>query len=341
MKKHDSHPSAESAAFPPLLFGEGQAHIKTGFHGMVDQFAHLTPGCDYDSKAKNGFRYKGNVLDIDGLVVNQNYYSHMLAVSAVRSHNLLIPLAGTHYGLFQGSQLTAHHEQGFFIPANDRFQFETGVTEIAGSLIITFDLERLNLVMQTMTGNVQDKVCEMRVRHLPLRQGTVNFKQLFLALFAQVDGLGGDLELLRLNAFTDQFYRLLALSLRPEYFLNRELTDSERRAIRASRVMTAFERYIDDHIEQPITLSELEAVLGVTARALQYACLKRHGCTPRAFIRNKILERAYARLMQQNAPVKLATLAFELGFSSQSQFAKFFRERFGVLPSELVAKQGR
>lgn len=105
--------------------------------------------------------------------------------------------------------------------------------------------------------------------------------------------------------------------------------------------MKAFERYVEEHIDQPIALSALEAALGVTARALQYACLKQHGCSPRAYIRNRKLERAYARLSHRTAPAKLASLAFELGFSSQSQFARYFRERFGVLPSAVVAGQDR
>lgn len=155
---------------PHLLFGEKEAKPAKGFHGMVDQFSHLTPKCDYDSKAKNGFFYKGNVLQINGIVVNQNYYSHMLAVSPVENHNILIPLSGTHNGIWRGTKLKAQRDQGFFIPANDLFQFETEVGEIAGSLIITYDLNRLNHVMWAMTGDRHCIVTEENVSHLPCRR---------------------------------------------------------------------------------------------------------------------------------------------------------------------------
>ena len=322
---------------PPLVFGEQRATLGQGFHGMVDQFSHLTPDCDYDTKAHKGFLYKGTLFDVNGVVINQNYYSHMLAVSSVRQHNILIPLAGTHHGLFRGHKLEAFRHQGFFIPANDRFQFETGVDEIAGSLIVSYDLERLNQVILAMSGNSRLMVREERVRPLPLLQGAVDFKHLFLNLFAQIDAFGGDLALLKLNGFDDQFYRLLAMSVRPEHFLNRELADQECRAAGRDALMAMFERHVEENIDRPIHLSELEAVLGVTSRALQYACMRRHGCPPRVYIRNRRLELAHQRLRNATEPLKLARLAYELGFSSQSQFTRYFRDRFGVLPSELQA----
>lgn len=320
---------------PPLIFGERQARVGYGFHGMVDQFAHLTPKCDYDTRARNGFFFKGNVVDINGVVVNQNYYSHMLAVSPVENHNILIPLTGTHHGLWRGSKLTARQDQGFFIPANDRFQFETDVDEIAGSLIVTYDLNRLNYVLWAMTGDTRLIVSESQVRQLPLVHGAVNFRKLFLNLFSQVDSFGGNLELLMINGFDDQFYRLLAMSLRPEYFLGDEIPARDQQVIQKHEIMARFERHVEENIDKPMHLSELEAALGVTARALQYACMKRHGCSPRVYIRNRKLDMAHERLSHRADPVKLASLAFELGFSSQSQFSKYFRERFGILPSQL------
>lgn len=326
----------DATPLPALVFGERLASVGRGFHGLVDQFSHLTPGCDYDTRAARGFLYKGNVVAIDSIVINQNYYSHMLAVSAVKEHNILIPLAGTHNGLFRGTSLRASKEQGFFIPANDRFQFETGVDEIAGSLIIKYDINRLNWTLQTMGGNDQIWIREERVRPLPLVHGPVNFKRQMLSLLAQIDALGGDVALLKLAGFDDAFYRLLALMVQPEHFLTPALAAAARRLAERSELMTLFEQYVEAHIEKPIALSDLESGLRVSARALQYACMKRHGCPPRTYIRNRKLDLAYDRIRAAGDGVSLSSLAFELGFSSQSQFSKFFRERFGVSPSQLL-----
>lgn len=328
--------STFSTPMPVLVFGEKQAQVEQGFHGMVDKFSHLTPDCDYDSRAKRGFLYKGNMVEINGIVINQTYYTHMLAVSSVRDHNILIPLAGTHHGLFQGTALKATHNQGFFIPANDRFQFETGLDEIAGSLIIKYDLNRLNWTIESMVGSAQFAVREERVRPLPLVHGTTQFKKLLLNLFAQIDALAGEVELLKLTGFDDSFYRLLAMMVRPDLFLEPQITARERKTSQRPDLVSVFEHYVEAHLEKTILLTELEASLGVSARALQYACMKRHGCSPRTYIRNRKLDLARDRLGDTDHPVKLSSLAFELGFSSQSQFSKFFRERFGVLPSQLL-----
>ena len=328
--------SLESGSLPALIFGERHSALMQGFHGLVDRFSHLTPDCDYDTKSRSGLYYKGNVIDVNGVVVNQTYYSHMLAVSSVKEHNILIPLAGVHNGIWRGSRLKAARDQAFFIPANDRFQFETEVDEIAGSLIVKYDLNRLNAVIRAMTGDEHCVVREENVRNLPLTYGSLDFKKLFIGLFSQIDGFDGNLELLKLNGFDDQFYRLLSMALRPDYFLSKDIADNKScRSIHKSEVMAVFERYVEEHIDQAIVLSELEAIIGVTARALQYACMRRHGCSPRVYIRNRKLEAAYDRLYRAGGTIKLSDLAFELGFSSHSQFSKFFRERFGLLPSQV------
>lgn len=330
--------STTPVELPRLIFGDRHVRTERGFHGMVDRFSHLTPDCDYDSKARSGFVYKGNVLDVNGVVINQTYYGHMLAVSSVKDHNILIPLAGAHHGIWRGEKMVATGDQGFFIPANPRFQFETNQEGVAGSLIIKYELPRLNRVVMAMSGGTLSLPSEDRVRPLALKSGQINFRKLFIHWLEQVDACAGDTELLKLSGFDDSFYRLLALTVYPQYFLSSTLSAAEQSATRGHDLMHAFELHVEAHLDKPLCMSELEALLGVTARALQYACMKRHGCSPKTYIRHRKLDRAYDILSRRHETVKLAHLAFELGFSSQSQFSKYFRERFGVLPSEVKAQ---
>ena len=327
--RHRHHP------FPPLIFGERGAQVEYGFNGMVDRFAHLTPNCDYDTRIQTGFFYKGNVVDVDGIVINQTLYGHMRAISPVNDHNILIPLQGVHNGIFRSRKLTAQGDQGYFIPANDRFFFETNLEGLAGSLIVKYDLGRMNGVLHAMSAGQLSLPAEDEVRHLALTSGNVNFKRMFIKLFSQIDDFEGDTELLRMSGFDDAFYRLLAMTLFPDFFLKRHLSTDEEKSARRSELMCVFDRYVEEHLDSPMTLSELEAVLGVSARSLQYACLKRHGCSPREYIRDRKLDLAFKRLRDRSESVKIANLAAELGFSSQSQFSKFFRQKFGILPSQV------
>lgn len=320
---------------PMMLFGEQTAVRGNNFYAMADAFSHLTPQCDYDTQLKNQFFSKSNVIDINGVVINQTYYSHMVAVSPVKDHNILIPLAGVHQGVFRGRPVKALGEQGFFIPANDRFEFETSLNQISGSLIIKYDIERLNRVLGAMTGGVLNAVTEDSVREMALRVGRIDFKRQLFALMQQIDAMGCDVDLLKLAGVDDQFYRLLAMMVRPHYFVSHEAAQQEIKKARNSSVMTLFERYVQTHIDQPIYLSELEAVLGIGARALQLACQKKHGCSPKQYIRQCKLQLAYTQLLNSSEPIKIAHLAAELGFSSQSLFSRYFKESFGLLPSEV------
>ncbi|WP_006788850.1 helix-turn-helix domain-containing protein [Thiorhodospira sibirica] len=156
-------------------------------------------------------------------------------------------------------------------------------------------------------------------------------------MIQQIDAFAGDAALLQAAGFNDQVYRLLAMALQPEVFLKQ--TDY----LAAQRVDTlaAFERYVEEHLQKPVALTEIERMLGVSARALQYACLKRHGCSPMAYIRNRKLDYSYQYLLQSQNDINLAKLSAELYFSIQSKFSRYFRERYGVLPSEFMASRSQ
>lgn len=322
-------------ALPRLLFGEKDAQVVGGFYGMTDKFSHLTPDCDYDSKARRDFVHKGSYIDVNGVAINETYYCHMIAVSSVGKNNILLPVVGLHNGIWRNSRMVATKDQGFFIPRNDRFELETEVEGVAGGLIISFDLDRLERVGMIMSGGQPFQIDTRAVRVLPLTCGKVDFKKLFLNLMLQIDAFATDVDLLVMNGFDEQFYRLLAMTFKPELFLKKELTEKDAQLFGKPRSLLLFERYVEANIEKLILLSEVEALLGVTARTLQYACLRHYGCSPRVYIRNKKLELAFERLQTAKGQIRIARLAAELGFSSQSQFSRFFRERFGILPSQV------
>lgn len=324
---------SDYAPMPKLLFGDSNARVVDGFFGMTDAFSHLTPRCDYDSRLRAGFLHKASFIEVNGVAINETYYNHMVAVSPVEKDNILLPVVGFHNGLWKSQKIVAQNNQGFFIPRNDRFEFETDPDGVSGGLIISFDLNRLKQIGQAMSGGIPFHINTDDVQPMRLIYKSVSLKKLFMLWIQKVDAFSCDSELLQLNGFDEQFYRLLAMAIKPELFFNAEIEcqNSNKKPF----FLTAFERYVDDNIESSVSLSEIESILKVSARTLQYACMKHYGCTPRTFIRNKKLEIAYERLTKKQDAIKISWLSAQLGFSSQSQFSRYFFDRYGVHPSKV------
>ena len=329
-----------SDPIPRLLFGEANALVQRDFQALADQFSHLVPEGDFDASTDEGFLYKGHVFAMPGLVFNQAINSHMVVQTGFAQYGLSLILFGDSSVAQPRERRPAMPYDALFSPPGTDLRFETSADRLTSSLHITFDLERLNQVSLAMQGGEGLAMTQTHLRAIRLRYGPVNLRQLFLQLILQIDAFAGNAALLQLAGFDDQVYRLLAMTLQPEVFLKDHLTPQEQRQLHNPRALAQFEHHVEAHLEEPLRLTDIEILLGISSRTLQYACMKKHGCSPTRYIRNRKLDLAYALLRQQGGDITLAEVAARLHFSSQSQFSRYFRERFGVLPSALRQTSG-
>jgi AraC-like DNA-binding protein len=96
--------------------------------------------------------------------------------------------------------------------------------------------------------------------------------------------------------------------------------------------------FMDSHAGQPVTVTDVAAVAGTTARALQYAFRRHYDTTPTGYLRRVRLERAH-RQLQAADPVTGATvaeIARRWGWASPAQFATAYRKRYGMPPSHTL-----
>lgn len=87
-----------------------------------------------------------------------------------------------------------------------------------------------------------------------------------------------------------------------------------------------------------LTLSDLAAASGVTARALQRGFREVVGMSPTAYVRAVRLDRVHADLVDGAGGVPVTDVAVRWGFFHLGRFAQQYRDRFGVLPSETVRR---
>ncbi|MFY9932324.1 MAG: AraC family transcriptional regulator [Streptosporangiaceae bacterium] len=96
--------------------------------------------------------------------------------------------------------------------------------------------------------------------------------------------------------------------------------------------------FIDDHAGQPISMPEVAAAAGVTARALQYAFRCHYDITPTGYLRRARLERAHRQLQAADLATgaTVGEIARLWGWASPANFATAYRKHFGVSPSHTL-----
>ncbi len=99
-------------------------------------------------------------------------------------------------------------------------------------------------------------------------------------------------------------------------------------------------RYVEDNIERSdLSVEELSGVLAMSRVHLYKKMVSITGKTPIEFIRIIRLKRA-AQLLAESQ-LSIAEITYQTGFNSQSLFRKYFKNEFGLLPSEYQARHGK
>jgi transcriptional regulator GlxA family with amidase domain len=113
------------------------------------------------------------------------------------------------------------------------------------------------------------------------------------------------------------------------------MTAPERHA-RTSRSAAAIERvlpHIHAHVGQPLTLTELAELAGLSIWRFATVFRQQVGTSPHRYICRLRVERAQA-LMREGVPA--ATAASEAGFYDQSHLSRHFKSFCGMTPGQYL-----
>ncbi len=98
-----------------------------------------------------------------------------------------------------------------------------------------------------------------------------------------------------------------------------------------SREIESACNYIEQHLEEPLTIETLAALEGYAAYYFSRKFKRETGMTPMAYIRKKRLQKAAILLLTSGQDVK--EIGKSLQFCSHSFFSDCFRQQYGVSPS--------
>ena len=128
---------------------------------------------------------------------------------------------------------------------------------------------------------------------------------------------------------------LSGLLLSADHALRAQL-DAPTPSIGATTVRRARE-YIEQHAHEPLTVAQVAAWAGVSARALQQGFKRSLGATPHQVIQHIRLERAHSDLVDSSPDeATVAGIGAKWGFPHAGRFAALYRARYKMYPSSTL-----
>jgi signal transduction histidine kinase/ligand-binding sensor domain-containing protein/DNA-binding response OmpR family regulator len=101
------------------------------------------------------------------------------------------------------------------------------------------------------------------------------------------------------------------------------------------KLLRAVMEYIDKYLDSPeLSVEELARHVGMSRGALYNRIVALTGETPVEFIRSVKLDKAAALL--ENTDMKISQVGYAVGFTAPNYFAKVFKEKFDLSPSEYI-----
>lgn len=95
--------------------------------------------------------------------------------------------------------------------------------------------------------------------------------------------------------------------------------------------------FMEQNFCHNIPLEQLAVAAGRSLSTFRRDFVREFGLTPSRWLITRRLEEAYRLILAGKRP---GEILIELGFESFSHFTRCFRQQFGVLPSEVLAKRG-
>jgi AraC-like DNA-binding protein len=104
-------------------------------------------------------------------------------------------------------------------------------------------------------------------------------------------------------------------------------------------IMRRFDRVIEQHLDQPLYITELCAEIGASERTLRVCCQEQLGMSPKRYLlmRRMYMSRRALRLSEPTETT-VTEIATRYGFWQFGRFAGVYKELFGESPSTMLAR---
>ncbi|MDN4543919.1 AraC family transcriptional regulator [Pseudomonas sp. C32] len=201
------------------------------------------------------------------------------------------------------------------------------------NLILRVDRDALETQLQRLLGRSlrQSVIFDVSVDHLGA--GVVSLYHT-LDYICRLYGSGVDGS--RLASGLSEYLMQLLLTQLPHNYSADLLIDS--RAPLPHHVKKARD-YIEEHLDEPISLATLSELCGVSVRTLQNGFNQFLQQAPVEYIRDRRLAVIHESLKQGRAGETVTDILLRHGINSFGHFSSAYRQRYGCLPSDTLRRQ--
>jgi len=123
------------------------------------------------------------------------------------------------------------------------------------------------------------------------------------------------------------------------------LEERESRESRESRAAAWHVRhardYIHEHLAEDISVSDIAARVGVTARTLQSGFRRTFNLSPAEYIRRTRVEALHRALLAADGSAGVTDLMMKVGIVNFGRYAQYYREQMGVSPSVTLREKAQ
>ena len=321
---------------PALAFNEARSEITDQINKLGDHYAAIVPRLLECSKISNGVKFQSKVSSIfmNKLIISASSHSGTyINREDPNGYDLVIPVEGSFASERGGSRHVVNAGETCLLAT-----FENARNEISGSnVIIRLDQQRLKATCASMIADNCQLPDSEGSRTLQLQYKNTSLFNLFRSLLSQIDCVDCNPKHLEKLAFDDRIYRLSAVLIYPKLLLSDELASGRRPHF--SPKINRLCQYIRANLTQPISLTEMETMTGLSTRKLQYAFTKQVGMGPKEWAIKQRLHGARSALLDSFESFTLDPIAYQFCFLSLSDFSRHYQKEFGERPEQTVRRR--
>lgn len=322
---------------PPIAFGgKTSPYLRSPIQMGNIQNNLLTGIKDYDSLDKTaGCLSQSSMVNINGLIGAAKVSTPTQFTTHCTDAHLIIPFYGEAKINSASSKFSCRAGNNAVLLSNDMFHITTSTRSI---LTLKLDEDRLVKTAQGMLGFDSNTAMLRNLsnnREVSMQLGNISFDAIFKQFANLLDQFYTHPELLNRTGIDDGIYSAVCMMLFPILFSAAYNLPAE--PVYERRLLDQTCQYIKANLTNPITLTLLDKVSGMSRRKLHYAFQERYSCSPMQWVRDERLILAHSLLINAQPLQKVTAIALDCGFTKMSTFAQFYKNRFGVLPSETLS----